>query len=183
MNESSGGGAPRKSFEPRLRRLAEKIDRLAEKDEQTLEYARHIRSIRVAAAEEIFRLCSSFVDAVNELVRHGEVVLDPPNYAAGDFQEDAVNLIQMNVRGRILQVEFQTTPELVSTEEFRVPYTLQGFVRGFNQELLDRNRIEEQLIFYTLEKPKAMWRYFEARTYHSGPFGLEYLIKLMEQIV
>ena len=40
---------------------------------------------------------------------------------------------------------FRATPELVSTEDFRVPYTLEGTVRAFNQELLDKDLIEEQL--------------------------------------
>ena len=57
----------------------------------------------------------------------------------------------MNVRGRILQVAFEATVELVSTEDFRVPYTLHGSVRAFNQELLDKDIIEEQLIF-------TLWR-------------------------
>jgi len=177
------GAISRNLFEHRLQRLAQKIDALAEKDERMLEHARQVRATRLAAAEEIYRHCASFVDAVNSKMQKGAVVLDPPSYAAADFLEDSANLIQMNVRGRILQVEFQSTPELVSTEEFRVPYTLQGFVRGFNQELLDRNRMEEQLLFYTLEKPKPIWRFFDARTYRSGPFGIEYLIGLMEQLV
>src|SRR6185436_20771214 len=97
------------------------------------------------------------------------------------FQDDSPNLIQINVRGRILQVAFRTTPELVSTEDFRVPYTLEGTVRAFNQELLDKDLIEEQLIFYTVENSKRMWRFFDARTYRSGPFEVDYLIGLMEQ--
>jgi hypothetical protein len=65
----------------------------------------------------------------------------------------------------------------------RIPYTLQGVVRAFNQELLDRSLIEQQLLFYTLEKEKKMWRFFDARTYRSGPFDQEYLISLMEQLI
>ena len=86
------------------------------------------------------------------------------------------------MRGRILQISFAATPELVSTEDFRVPYTLNGTVRAFNQELLDKDIIEEQLIFYTIEHHKKMWRFFDARTYRSGPFDQEYLVGLMEQL-
>jgi hypothetical protein len=92
-------------------------------------------------------------------------------------------MIQINVRGRILQVEFKTTVELVSTEDFRIPYTVEGHIRAFNQELLDKHIIEEQLIFYTLEKERNMWRFFDARTYRSGPFDQSYLISLMEQLI
>jgi hypothetical protein len=75
------------------------------------------------------------------------------------------------------------TAELVSTEEFRIPYTLAGSVRAFNQELLDKDLIEEQLIFFTLEKHRRMWRFFDPRTYRSGPFDQEYLVSLMEQLI
>ena len=112
-----------------------------------------------------------------------DVELDPSSFAEGAFQEHTANLIQINVRGRILQVSFYATPELVSTEDFRVPYTLEGCVRAFNQELLEKDLIEEQLLFYTLENAKKMWRFFDARTYRSGPFDQEYLIGLMEQLI
>ena len=68
-------------------------------------------------------------------------------------------------------------------EVARVPYTLEGNVRAFNQELLDKDLIEEQLIFFTLENQRPMWRFFDARTYRSGPFDVEYLIGLMEQLI
>jgi hypothetical protein len=167
----------------RLKRLAESIDTLADKDELSVRHAREIRAVRRAASAELYGICSTFVTAVNALLSRGEVVLDPPDYTDGAFQEESGNLIQMNVRGRILQVEFEATVELLSTEDFRVPYTLEGFVRAFNQELLDKDLIEEQLIFYTWEKQKKMWRFFDPRTYRSGPFDEEYLIALMEQLI
>jgi len=111
------------------------------------------------------------------------VRLDPCELSREGFFEDGSNLFQINVHGRILQVEFKATAELVSTEEFRVPYILEGTVRAFNQSLLDKDLIEEQLLFYTLENHRKMWRFFDARTYHTGLFDREYLISLMEQIV
>ena len=56
-------------------------------------------------------------------------------------------------------------------------------VRAFNQELLDKDLIEEQLIFYTLEKRQNLWRFLDARTYRSGLFDQEYLVSLLEQLV
>jgi hypothetical protein len=167
----------------RLKRLAESIDALVEKDAVSLGRVREVRALRRAAAAELYGICSNFVTEVNGMLFRGEVVLDPPEYGEGAFQEESANLIQMNVRGRILQVEFEATLELLSTEDFRIPYTLEGFVRAFNQELLDKDIIEEQLIFYTWEKQKKMWRFFDARTYRSGPFDAEYLIALMEQLI
>ena len=167
----------------RWKRIASRIDDLAEKDESYLRHARDIAETRLAAATELYSICRSFVDSINQHTTRGEVLLDPPEFSSASFREDGTNLVQINVRGRILQVSFSATGELVSTEDFRVPYTLEGAVRAFNQELLDKDIIEEQLIFYTLENHKKMWRFFDARTYRSGPFDQEYLIGLMEQLL
>jgi len=167
----------------RFKRLAESIDVLAEKDESFLRHAREIAALRRTAAAGLHAICSGFVGSLNRLLSRCEVVLDPPEFSPEAFQENGKNLFQINVQGRILQVEFEAAPELISTEDLRIPYTLQGVVRAFNQELLDRSLIEEQLIFYTLEKEKKMWRFFDARTYRSGPFDQEYLISLMEQVI
>jgi len=166
----------------RLRRLAKDIEALAKKDETAMQYSREITSLRRRAAAELFSVCAGFVESVNSLLSAPEVQLDPRDFSEDTFQEDGANLLQINVRGRILQIEFETTPDLVSTEDFRVPYTLSGAVRAFNQALLDKDLIEEQLIFYTLEK-KKMWRFFDARTYRSGEFDQAYLVGLMEQLL
>jgi len=167
----------------RLKRLARSIDALAEKDESFLRHSREIAALRRSAAAGLHAMCSSLVDSLNRLLARCEVVLDPLEFSGDAFQEDAKNLIQINFHGRILQIEFEAAPELVSTEDLRIPYTLQGAIRAFNQKLLDQSLIEEQLLFYTLEKEKKMWRFFDARTYHSGPFDQEYLISLMEQLI
>ena len=167
----------------RLKRLAENIDKLAEKDEGLLRRTRETAALRQAAAADIYAICADFVGSVNRLLARSEIELDPPGFGSNSFQEELVNLIQINVRGRILQVSFSATAELTSTEDFRIPYTLEGTVRAFNQELLDKDIIEEQLIFYTIENHKKMWRFFDARTYRSGPFDQEYLIGLMEQLL
>ncbi len=180
LNRSDNGPLARQS---RLKRLAASLDALAEKDAAALRHAAEISALRRSAAAEIYGICANFVASVNSLLARGEIVLDPPRYGVDDFREESVNLMQMNIRGRILQVEFEATPELVSTEDFRIPYTLEGGVRAFNQELLEKDLIEEQLIFCTLEKPDHLWRFFDARTHRSGPFDQDYLVGLMEQLV
>jgi hypothetical protein len=165
----------------RLKRLAERIEQLADKDASTLRRVAEVRALRQSAMREIYDICSHFVDAVNELMVCAALALDPPD--STNLREDGSNLLQINVRGRILQVEFEATDELVSTEDFRIPYTLHGTVRTFNQELLDKDLIEEQLLYYTLEKDKTMWRFFDARTYRSGAFDQEYLVSLMEHLL
>jgi hypothetical protein len=167
----------------RLKRLASRIEALAGKDEAVLRRTREMVALRRAAAADLHAICADFVNSVNRLLAHGEVELDPHTFSEESFREDAPNLIQINVRGRILQVGFRATPELISTEDFRVPYTIEGTIRAFNQELLDKDLIEEQLIFFTIEHHKQMWRFFDARTYRSGPFDQEYLIGLMEQLL
>jgi len=167
----------------RLKRLAQNIDALADRDQHVLNHAREIAALRRRGAAELHSICAEFVASVNRLLAREEVVLDPRDFGEGAFREEGRNLIQINVRGRILQIEFGGTPELVSTEEFRIPYTMDGSVRAFNQELLDKDIIEEQLLYYTLEKEKKWWRFFDARTYRSGPFDQEYLVALMEQLI
>lgn len=167
----------------RLKRLAERIEALNEKDERLIRYTREMLALRHAAAAELHTICAEFVHSVNSLLEQRSVILDPLEFADGAFREDGANLIQINVRGRILQVEYAATADLSSTEDFRIPYTMEGYVRAFNQNLLDKNLIEEQLIFYTLEKTGNLWRFFDARTYRSGPFEPEYLVDLMEQII
>ena len=145
-------------------------------------HAHDIADVRRSAAAELHAICEEFVHSINRLLPEEAVILDPSPYP-GNFRDSGTNLFQINVRGRVLQVEFEATDELVSTEDFRVPYTLAGEVRAFNQELLDKDLIQEQLIFYTLERGARMWRFFDARTYRSGPFDEDYLISLMEQLV
>jgi hypothetical protein len=166
-----------------LKRLAQSIDALADRDQNLLDRAREIEALRRRAAAELHSICAEFVVSLNRLLSREAVVLDPSDFSEQAFREESRNLIQIHVRGRILQIEFGSTAELVSTEEFRIPYTMDGFVRAYNQELLDKDIIEEQLLYYTLEKDRKWWRFFDPRTYRSGPFDQEYLVSLMEQLI
>lgn len=174
---------PMQGRDARLKRLAESIEALAEKDQRRLDQAREIGDLRRRAATELHAICADFVVSLNRLLSRSEVSLDPQVFAEDGLRDEAPNLIQINTRGRILQIEFTTASELVSTEDFRIPYTMKGSVRAFNQALLDKDLIEEQLLFYTLEKEKKLWRFFDPRTYRSGPFDQEYLVALLEQLL
>lgn len=167
----------------RMKKLASSIEALAEKDDQLVKLAAEMAALRAAAAIELHTICRDFVQALNRLLAKAELTLDPEPFTVDMFHQDSVNLLQINVRGRILQVEFNATRELVSTEDFRVPYTMSGSVRAFNQELLEKEIIEEQLLFYTVEKDRKMWRFFDPRTYRSGAFDQDYLISVMEQLI
>ena len=167
----------------RLKKLAQRIDALAKKDENVIEKTREIASLRRQASLELYGICSDFVRELNELLARTELEFAPESYRPDSFPEHGVHLFQINARGRILQIKFAATQDLVSTEDFRVPYILEGAIRCFNQRLLDQDLIEEQLLFYTLEKRRKMWRFFDARTHRSGPFDADYLIGLLEQLV
>ena len=168
----------------RLQRLARNIDALAAADDRLLRHEGEIAAMRGAAALEIYGVCADFTREINQMLLTAEVVLDPPDYGPASFHDDGLNLLQLNARGRILQIEFESTPELVSTENFRVPYILEGAVRCFNQQLLQRDLIEEQLLFYCVERgARGFWRFFDGRTYRTGPFSQDYLISLMEQLL
>jgi hypothetical protein len=167
----------------RLNKLAEIIDTLAEKDAEILRRTRDMVALRRSAASELHGICAAFVSSLNELLSKTRVEMVPPEYGDESFHEHGVNLLQIDIRGRILQVEFRATPELVSTEEFRVPYILEGSVRSFNQQLLEQNLIREHWLFYCLHKHGNMWRYFDERTYHSGAFDQQYLTTLLEELL
>lgn len=167
----------------RLKKLADAIEALAEKDSALIQKTLTIAALRRRAAVELHSICGAFARDLNRRLSSTQLEFDPPEYAPEAFQDIGVNLLQINVRGRILQIEFASTPETISTENFRVPHILEGSIRCFNQEFLDQAVIEEQFIFYCLEKKQNLWRFFDARTYRSGPFDQEYLISLMEQVV
>jgi hypothetical protein len=180
LHGASGPGQPRRD---RLKKLAKSLETLARKDESFIRRAEEIGSLRRHAAMELHGICSDFVRQLNQLLVEIELQFDPQKYSPDYFQDNGLNLFQINARGRILQIKFEATPELTSTEEFRVPYILSGAIRCFNQQLLEKDLIEEQLLFYTLEKSRNLWRFFDARTYRSGPFDTDYLTSLMEQLV
>jgi hypothetical protein len=177
------GRALAKASRERLKKLAARIDALAKKDESTIRRAREISSLRRQAALELHGACADFVRELNELLSEPALELDPAEYEPANFQERAPNLFQINTRGRIVQTKFEATPELISTEDFRIPYILSGAIRCFNQQLLEQDLIEEQLLFYTLEKSRYMWRFFDARTHRSGRVDTNYLACLLEQLV
>lgn len=166
-----------------MKRLARNLDALARKDEMRIRRAREIAGMRRQAALELHGICTAFVRGLNQLLSEIELEFQPEDYGAESFQDEGLNLFQINARGRIVQIRFEATPELISTEDFRVPYILAGAIRCFNQQLLEKDLIEEQLLFYTLEKSRQMWRFFDARTYRSGAFDGDYLTGLMEELV
>jgi hypothetical protein len=113
-----------------------------------------------------------------------EMLLMPASFDPATYREDMPNLIQMSLRGRILQIQYEAPAQAVATEDFRHPYILQGSLHGFNQTLLERDLVEEQALFYARQGSKAgfRWQYFEPRTYRSGIVGEAYLTELLSRL-
>ncbi len=167
----------------RLKKLAETVDALAAKDVAVIAEADRIEKVRLAAAMELHAMCAKFVRDLNGLLNTTELTLDPPAFEPDQFHDGSSNLFQINVRGRILQIEFEVTENPISTENFRHAYVLQGAIRGFNQELLEHDAIEEELLFYCVGEKIKGWMVFDARTYRTGQLKEDYFATLLERLV
>ena len=64
------------------------------------------------------------------------------------FHESGVNLFQVGAQGREMQIAFQATAKLFSTEKFSDPYILEGEVRTYNQQMLEHFEVRSQLLFF-----------------------------------
>lgn len=166
----------------RLKKLARRIDSLPSRDSLLAQRTSEITAMRRAAAAELHRICADLIGEINGLLSSVVIDLSPEQYSADLFQDEKINLMQVNLRGRLLQIEFRSPDTLISSEDFRVPYILQGAVRSFNQDYLEREAIEEQYLYYCLERQNS-WRFFDARTYRTGLFDADYLMSLMERLI
>jgi hypothetical protein len=162
-------------------RLARQID-AARKAERFLVNADEVASLRRRGACELHRICAEFVASVNSKL--SEVVLDfsPATYAPEMFREAGVNLIQIGSQGREMQIAFEATHQLVSTEKFLVPYVLEGEVRNYNQRMLERSEVRSLLLFFCVQEGTADWRFFDWRSRHTGPVDQALLVSLMEPL-
>jgi len=91
------------------------------------------------------------------------------------FRESAVNFIQMSSQGREIQIAFQATPHLFSTEKFPAPYVLDGEVRTYDQRMLERFEIRSHLLFFCLNENGAAWRFFDWRGGRTAPVDRDLL--------
>ena len=179
-----GFAAKWKTLKPaRLKKLADSIDALVEKDTRAIEAARNVEAKRVLAAVELHRIFRRFVDTVNALATKASLTLDPEEFDESMFLDSDQNFFQIHVRGRILLVTFGPPVENVSTENFREPYILEGMVRCFNQELLEHESIEEHQIFYCINGGAGGWRFSKAPTYQTGPVDDGYLASVFETLL
>jgi hypothetical protein len=167
----------------RLGRLAASIEATRDRDRELVDESARVDRLRTEGAASLHATCRRFVDALNGRLTEPALLLDPPDYAARNYRDGGPNLFQINLRGRLLQIEFEITEDLYSTEEFRRPYILQGAIRSFNQELLDRNVLDEQTIFYCPRDGAGRWYYVDCRTYRTGVVTPDFLAAEMQRLV
>lgn len=165
-----------------MARLARAIEAIAERDNKLIEESTHVDQLRSRGAADLHAICRIFVDKVNSRLSERSVLLDPPSFAEDNFQ-DGPNLFQINLRGRLLQIEFAATGDLYESDDFKRPYVLRGTVRSFNQDLLQHNSVDEQLIFCCPNGRGSEWYFFDERTYRTGKVGEDYLITEMERLL
>jgi hypothetical protein len=176
-------GKFRKSRPDRLTRLAAAIEKLGDRDQRLIDESGKVERLRAQGGVELHALCRRFVDGVNARLSQPSVLLSPPSFAEESFHDVGSNLFQINLRGRLLQLEFKATDELYGRDDFKVPYILRGAVRSFNQEFLERNSMDEQMIFYCPIGDGAVWYFYDGRTYRTGRVSEDYLALEMERLL
>lgn len=164
-----------------IRRLAREID-TARKAEHFFVSADAVANLRREAAAELHQICAEFVSLLNSNLSEAAVDLSPATYAPEAFRNSGANLIQISSQGRQMQVVFEAPERLFSTDKFLVPYVLEGEIRAYNQEMLERFEVRSRLLFYCVDNGTAGWRYFDWRTRHTGPVNRELLVSLMEPL-
>jgi len=167
----------------RLGRLAQAIEAIADQDQHLIDESARVDRLRDEGAADLYRTCREFVDQLNARLAQPSVALDPPEWNADSFNEDGANLFQISLRGRLLQLEFTATDEPYCTEEFRHRYVLCGGIRSFNQNFLERDTVDEQLIFFCPHDSGAKWHFFDPRTYRTGGVTMEYLTSELERLL
>lgn len=141
-----------------------------------------MEDVRATGAVDLHAICRVFVDKVNGRLSEPAVLLDPPSFTESNYS-DGPNFFQINLRGRLLQIEFTATDTPYENDDFKRPYVLRGTVRSFSQDLLQHNTVDEQLIFYCPGTDRAEWYFFDERTYRTGRVGEDYLITEMERLL
>jgi hypothetical protein len=167
----------------RITRLAKQLEGLAKKDRHLLLTTNEVAALRRAGAAELHAICADFVATVNRTLSPTALELTPPEYAPEMFRDTGANLIQVNTQGRILQIAFEATPQIFSTEKFLIPYILEGEVRAYNQEMLERTQVRSQALFFCVDRDGNRWRYFEWLSGRTGNFGRDQLVNLLERLV
>ncbi len=165
------------------RRLAKLLEAVAARDAERIRQEREIAAVRREAAFELYVICSNLVRSVNAIAGDARLELSPPDYSPELFRDGGPNLFQIGVSGRLVDIAFESTEAILSTENFRTPYTLQGSIRWFSQESLESLGIREHLLFCCLEDGEGSWVWLDSVTHRTGPCDEDYLGRLIEELL
>jgi hypothetical protein len=164
-----------------ITRLAKQIDTTTRAERLSVDTAA-AASLRREGAGELHRICAEFVSSVNGALTDARLELSPAEYRPEMFRESAANVFQISSQGRQLQIKFGAGPQLVSTEKFLIPYVLEGEIRTYNQQMLERHEIRNLLVFFSIEREEASWRFYDWRTARTGRIDHALLASLMEPL-
>ena len=164
-----------------IRRLARQID-ASRKSERFRVNGEEVAWLRRQGACQLHAVCSDFVSSLNRRVSDSQIELSPATYEPEMFRERGVNLIQISSQGRQMQIVFQVTNPLFSTDKYSVPYILEGEIRSYNQSMLDRFEIRNQSLFYCVDDDKAFWRFYDWRNPRILPVDADLLATLMQRL-
>lgn len=167
----------------RLDRLAAAIEAIGQRDRQQADENDRIDRLRASGAVALHEMCRYFVDEVNMRLSEPVLILTPGEFARNGFRDPGPNLFQINLRGRLLVLEFEAIGEPMSTDDYRRPYILHGSVRSLNQDLLDRHLVSEKSIFYCPQGEAGEWHFVDQRTYRSGRVTPDLLASELERLV
>lgn len=173
----------KESREGRFRKLAQRIEKVRRDDEADVRQRAEIALKRKQALVILWEICRNFAGQLNRYIEQDRLDLAPPEPPC-DISEDTPLQLLLNLRGRVLLLDVRVPSNLISADNFRKPYILEGEVRFFNQKLLEEERIEEHSIFFCHEEgPHGAWLYWNSRSYSSGRLDENYLADLLEQIL
>ncbi|MCW5981227.1 MAG: hypothetical protein KIT09_24300 [Bryobacteraceae bacterium] len=167
----------------RLKKLAQQIDTIAQRDAERIRQAEQIAALRRTAALDLHGACAAFVAAVNEATLKVKLELSPPGYTNESFLDPGPNLFQINAAGRVIQLTFTANEPMESTENFRTPYILEGAVRWFNQESIEGLRIREHQLFCTLVRGRCQWMVVDRQTNRKAVCDADYLSDRFEELL
>ncbi len=167
----------------RLEALARRIEAVVAKDEELVRQARECAVLRRRAAVELHAMCAAPVATLNRLLSRPAVELSPPEYTAEAYRDDDSNIFQINVSGRIVQLEFHAAPTPFATERYHTPYILEGSLRAFNQDYLEMSQVPEHPVFCCPKGERLEWIWYDARLQRGAPLDQNHLISLLERVI
>jgi hypothetical protein len=167
----------------RLRRLADKLDELPAKDALRVRQAQELEEEQRKAALELHRRCKALVGTLNGMLEKMILQFTPETLDANRIFAVSETLFQINASGRLVQIVIHSPENGPSTEHFYIPYVLKASIRWFNQDLLDRDQVQENHLFYCVGRGASGWRYFDPRSRRDGPADEEFLAGTLEELL